>query len=86
MMTWCSWWLSKGHFPKHSALVNSEAPIQDSPVSSLDEGISSQGSQDRWDHMKGKKLLSTIRAAFQNIDGLVPPNMDDEDMKLNTTH
>jgi len=53
-----------------SAAVQREPPSNDSPVSTLDEGASSHGSQDCWGQSLETKREKTVCIVFQNIAGL----------------
>ncbi len=58
------------HNQRHSAPINREPPSNDSPVSTLDEGVSSHGSLDHWGNTLEMKREKTICIVFQNIAGL----------------
>jgi len=65
----------------HSTVSNRELPSHDSPVSTLDEGASSHGSQDHWRNTLETKKEKIVRIVFQNIAGLYK-ELEACDMKL----
>jgi len=67
------------HGRRRSAAVQREPPSNDSPVSTLDEGASSHGSQDHWGQSLETKREKTVRIVFQNIAGL---SRDDQVRKM----
>ncbi len=69
-MTWRSHSNREVHGQRHSTNISQEPPSIDSPVSTLDEGASSHGSQDCWGQLIETKREKTIRIVFQNIAGL----------------
>jgi len=54
------------HHMRHSAWTR-EPPNMDDPVSTLDEGASSHGSQDHWGYPLETKREKTVHIVFQNI-------------------
>jgi len=66
----------EAHLTQHSA--ERLEPPKNASSSTLDEGVSTQGSAEKWGNEMGEKQPTTLQVVFQNVGGFVT----DEDMEV----